>query len=300
MQPGQSRRLGRWSVESTFRWGEGMAGRSLSGAIELVPVDARLFPAGRAPHVDLYRVAEGRGVLCYRARAILPESVRHRHSSGDTHNLYVRFVDGHVQAGGATLSELLSLPDDELAPDVKARLIYGSAISMARLVFLTPGTPRHIDVAMDIVSAIAHQIANEPRYLTGLLQTMRNDTLYSHSVNVCIYTTALAHHFGHEGKALTTLGMAAFLHDIGKARVPDSILEKPAASMPRNGSRFDGTRSWGSRCLGSWRSGSCRKCERQCSSTTSGWMARATHAGWPARTCAGRLGLSPSQTSTTR
>ena len=168
-------------------------------------------------------------MLCYRARAILPESVRHRHSSGDTHNLYVRFVDGHVQAGGATLSELLSLPDDELAPDVKARLIYGSAISMARLVFLTPGTPRHIDVAMDIVSAIAHQIANEPRYLTGLLQTMRNDTLYSHSVNVCIYTTALAHHFGHEGKALTTLGMAAFLHDIGKARVPDSILEKPGS-----------------------------------------------------------------------
>jgi putative nucleotidyltransferase with HDIG domain len=204
-----------------------MAERVHSGAIELTPVDLRHFAAGRAPHVDLYRPMDGRPMLCCKASAIFTAAARYRLLGANVRQLYVRFVDGVVQAGGSALSTLLSLPDDELAPDVKAALIYTSAISTARLVFLTPGTPRHIDVAMDVVGAIAHQIAHDPAYVSGLTLTMRNDTVYSHSVNVCIYATALAHYYGVEGTELATLGMAAFLHDIGKTRVPDSILDKP-------------------------------------------------------------------------
>ena len=206
-----------------------MAARLFSSTTELAPVDLLHFPAGPPPPGDLYHNVSGRWVLYCEAHSTFTDAARWRLVGGNVKNLYMRFTDGNVAAGGSALSTLLSLPDNELAPAVKATLMYSSAISTAKLVFLTPGTPKRIDVAMDVVCAIAGEIAKSPRCLSGLVRTMRNDTVYAHSVNVCVYTTALAHYRGEEGNDLSALGMGAFLHDIGKARVPGWILEKPTA-----------------------------------------------------------------------
>jgi putative nucleotidyltransferase with HDIG domain len=205
-----------------------MAARLFASATELAPVDLLHFPAGRPPRVDLYQHVDGRWVLYCEAHTTFTNAARLRLISSNVKRLYIRFADGSVVASGNSLSTLLSLPDDELAPAVKATLMYSSAMSTAKLIFLTPGIPKHIDVALGVVCAIAGEIVRSPRCISGLVQTMRNDTVYAHSVNVCIYATALAHYGGDEGNALSALGMGAFLHDIGKARVPRRILDKPS------------------------------------------------------------------------
>lgn len=51
--------------------------------------------------------------------------------------------------------------------------------------------------------------------------------LFQHSLNVCIYTTLLGLAHGYSKDELMVLGLGALLHDIGKTKVPQDILQKP-------------------------------------------------------------------------
>ncbi|MBH5318528.1 HD-GYP domain-containing protein [Paenibacillus sp. GSMTC-2017] len=51
--------------------------------------------------------------------------------------------------------------------------------------------------------------------------------LFQHSLNVCVYTTLLGLSSGYSREEVTTLGMGALLHDIGKTQISTSVLQKP-------------------------------------------------------------------------
>lgn len=53
--------------------------------------------------------------------------------------------------------------------------------------------------------------------------------LYQHSLNVCVYSTLLGMSNGYSRDELTTLGMGALLHDIGKTQIPIDVLRKPGS-----------------------------------------------------------------------
>jgi len=50
-----------------------------------------------------------------------------------------------------------------------------------------------------------------------------------HSMNVCIYSISFGRHLGMESEDLQKLGLCALLHDVGKMRVPNDILNKPGS-----------------------------------------------------------------------
>jgi HD-GYP domain-containing protein (c-di-GMP phosphodiesterase class II) len=54
-----------------------------------------------------------------------------------------------------------------------------------------------------------------------------DDYTFVHSVNVSLLTLAQARSFGIEGARLHAIGLAAFLHDIGKLKIPLEVLNKP-------------------------------------------------------------------------
>jgi HD-GYP domain-containing protein (c-di-GMP phosphodiesterase class II) len=54
-----------------------------------------------------------------------------------------------------------------------------------------------------------------------------DDYTFVHSVNVSLLTLAQARAFGIEGARLHAVGLAAFLHDIGKLKIPLEVLNKP-------------------------------------------------------------------------
>ncbi len=65
--------------------------------------------------------------------------------------------------------------------------------------------------------------ANEPVVL-GLPGLGRHDEYtYAHSVNVCLVAVTMGHLLGLDRRALADLGVAALLHDVGKAAVYDRI-----------------------------------------------------------------------------
>ena len=55
----------------------------------------------------------------------------------------------------------------------------------------------------------------------------KDDYTYLHSVSVCALMVALGRQLGLNEEALREAGMAGLLHDIGKAMMPDAVLNKP-------------------------------------------------------------------------
>ena len=60
----------------------------------------------------------------------------------------------------------------------------------------------------------------------------RDPYTYNHSQRVAIYTHAIARRLGFSSVDVGLLELAAKVHDIGKIRVPDSVLLKPAKLTP--------------------------------------------------------------------
>ena len=50
---------------------------------------------------------------------------------------------------------------------------------------------------------------------------------YTHSINVSILAVILGKHLGLDKTALLKLGLAGMYHDVGKAKIPENILNKP-------------------------------------------------------------------------
>jgi HD-GYP domain-containing protein (c-di-GMP phosphodiesterase class II) len=77
------------------------------------------------------------------------------------------------------------------------------------------------------VQAIVDQVLNNETSLVGLT-TLRDydEYTFTHSVNVCILAVAIGKKLSLARLQLYDLGMAALLHDVGKARIPLEVLNK--------------------------------------------------------------------------
>jgi len=77
------------------------------------------------------------------------------------------------------------------------------------------------------VQLVVDQVLNNETSILGLT-TIRDydEYTFTHSVNVCIFSVALGKKLGFGKLQLYDLGLAALLHDIGKARISLDILNK--------------------------------------------------------------------------
>jgi HD-GYP domain-containing protein (c-di-GMP phosphodiesterase class II) len=77
------------------------------------------------------------------------------------------------------------------------------------------------------VQLLVDQVLENDLSITGLT-TLRNydEYTFTHSVNVCIFAVALGRRLGLQRLQLYDLGLAALLHDIGKARIELDLLNK--------------------------------------------------------------------------
>jgi putative nucleotidyltransferase with HDIG domain len=76
-------------------------------------------------------------------------------------------------------------------------------------------------------------VLRNPFALSILTQLRDHDTYtYRHSVNLAAMSMVFGHFLGLRRNQLEILGMAGLYHDIGKAQVPESILNKPGKLTP--------------------------------------------------------------------
>lgn len=84
--------------------------------------------------------------------------------------------------------------------------------------------------ARKTVGTLAQSIVRNPDALMCLTQLKQKDEYtVQHSLRVCILGLAFGRHLGLSEVELRELGLGALLHDVGKAKVPEEILNKPSA-----------------------------------------------------------------------
>lgn len=133
--------------------------------------------------------------------------------------LYQRYIESH-------LGEIIN--DRLLDETAKATIVYDSARSLVRDLMEKPTLPENMHRSLALVESTAlHLLKTQSAFYEMLKAMSFHYSVYTHSVNVCVFALGLANRIGISDKEkLHNLGTGALLHDIGKARVPVEILQK--------------------------------------------------------------------------
>ena len=141
----------------------------------------------------------------------------------------------HLASAGLTSIELGPPQDEVTDPDQTEHLKDAANRTYTRSVALTKdvinsvrlGRVPSIKKIKRVVQGIVDQILNEETSLIGLTAIRDYDEYtFTHSVNVCIFSVALGRRLGMTKLQLFDLGLSALMHDIGKSRIPVTVLHK--------------------------------------------------------------------------
>ena len=151
-----------------------------------------------------------------------------------TENPLQEFVDGMEAAGvenisvgpAAALVDALSLSDEAKEA---ARRTYARSVSVVKEVMTSVrlGKAWSGRRVKRVILGIVDQVLHEEAAMLGMT-TLRDydEYTFTHSVNVCILSVALGQKLGFTKLQLFDLGLGALFHDVGKSRVPLSVLNK--------------------------------------------------------------------------
>ncbi len=138
-----------------------------------------------------------------------------------------RLDAGNVQ--GITVERATHQEPESEEQRQAAKRVYSQGVAVAKDVMtgVRLGRASGVKRVKRAVQLIVDQVLNNETSLVGLT-TIRDydEYTFTHSVNVCIFSVALGKKLGLSRLQLYDLGMTALLHDVGKARVPLSILHK--------------------------------------------------------------------------
>lgn len=116
--------------------------------------------------------------------------------------------------------------------NVRAKKIIKSSKKAVASMFheMRMGKAVNQEAATQLVDDIADSVARNEGALISLVRLKnKDDYTYMHSVAVCALMVALAKQLGFNEIETKRAGMAGLLHDIGKAGIPNEILNKPGA-----------------------------------------------------------------------
>ncbi len=122
-------------------------------------------------------------------------------------------------------------PEPAEQPDGKVvKEAYNQAIKAVHGVFrdIKSGRIPHSDAVISVVNTMVEMTIQDPVTLLGLAMIKDYDNYtFTHSVNVGILAMSLGAAMGLDRRTLEEIGVAGFLHDIGKTRIDKGILNKP-------------------------------------------------------------------------
>jgi putative nucleotidyltransferase with HDIG domain len=117
-------------------------------------------------------------------------------------------------------------PTGPLDPD------YAESLALTERTFedVASGRGMNLLTVREIVELLVRKVAGSSAALGQILAVKLYENLtYCHSVNVATLSLLIGRQIGLDAGAISALGEAALLHDIGKTRIPLEILRKPGA-----------------------------------------------------------------------
>ncbi|NLI12864.1 HD-GYP domain-containing protein [Pelotomaculum propionicicum] len=140
--------------------------------------------------------------------------------------------------------------DDGLEPDIQPRSSAGAnlfkmnvqdvvaketrvaAIRQVKNILLETKEAGRLVIEPQAVYSTVNQFTSELLSSKSLMVNLtdlrsQDDYTFAHSVNVCVLSLMTGITLGFNNEELANLGIGALLHDLGKVKIPDEILNKP-------------------------------------------------------------------------
>ena len=190
---------------------------------------ARLLLSGlRELPCDIY-IATGHHALLYASIGGDAAEVARR-IDGQA-QILIRSEDEDLFRGFLAASVSGILADEHLAPAEKSRRAYVITTEVVRPL-LSPGAQIERDgltLTSTAIDAVTERAAADAELLWSMVARMQKHlTTHTHAMNTAIYSAVLAQFLNFNGASeLADIGRGALLHDIGKTRISDRILDKP-------------------------------------------------------------------------
>jgi putative nucleotidyltransferase with HDIG domain len=133
----------------------------------------------------------------------------------------------HIRVGRLQVDEQTEASVGDIAT---FRRLYSDAVKVAETLWESTGVEGipDADAARGMVDSLAQAVAQNRTALLALTALKNYDNYtFTHMVNVSILTMGQARGVGIDGALLREFGLAALMHDIGKVKTPNEILNKP-------------------------------------------------------------------------
>ena len=133
----------------------------------------------------------------------------------------------HIRVGRLQVDEQTDASVGDIAT---FRKLYDDAVKVAETLWESTGVEGipDADAARGMVDSLAQAVAQNRTALLALTALKNYDNYtFTHMVNVSILTMGQARGVGIDGPLLREFGLAALMHDIGKVKTPNEILNKP-------------------------------------------------------------------------
>jgi len=139
--------------------------------------------------------------------------------SGKSREKYQRYIEQNLDK---------ILVDQKVTQEKKAGILYETSKTLMQDVLDNPSYGENIQRSKKMVEHQVSYILKGQEAFHNLLKISSFDYYtFSHSVNVCTFAVALAQQLGYKDeKFLHDLGIGALLHDVGKSKISDRILNK--------------------------------------------------------------------------
>ncbi|MFH1686022.1 MAG: HD-GYP domain-containing protein [bacterium] len=140
--------------------------------------------------------------------------------------LYQRYIEKNLDK---------VLADPEIEETKKAAILYDTSTELVKDVLSNPTYGDNIQRSKDMVANTISFILKGQEAFHSLVRITSFDYYtYTHSVNVCTFSIALAQQLGLDDEEfLHHLGTGALLHDVGKSKISTSILNKKSSLTPQ-------------------------------------------------------------------
>lgn len=195
----------------------------------LAPIRVASLLTGTIPDFDLYLPAgpDQAPVLYRESNLPVTEDVLRRLEANRVDTLYVdfrqraayrRYLEGNIRT---------ILADEALPVEEKSEILYTSLQGMVADVMEDPASKGSVRRTREIVVSSLHFLRGERRAFASLVRTAALDyTIYTHSVNVMVYSLALATRVRLGDHALIQqFGIGALLHDIGLSQLDPAVVQ---------------------------------------------------------------------------
>jgi HD-GYP domain-containing protein (c-di-GMP phosphodiesterase class II) len=126
---------------------------------------------------------------------------------------------------GQNLSKFAN--DDSLDRGEKSKLMYDSARSVMKGLFEKEDLPKAISDVKDAAEVIMDNVLHDDKAFLSLVKASSYDYYtYTHCINVAIYSIGIGRFIGLSHEELRALAYGAALHDVGKSRISQDVLNK--------------------------------------------------------------------------